>query len=204
MSIWKKKLGGRKIRPYRKWKTFPEKNLVFLKRVGVIYSKSRQSKKGKHQSFTGNIFQKRIFFRSVKLYFPWLASCLLGRLLLTSLVSLRKRHSQEPCGEAGEGGVPSLSFPNARPAFPAASARNKQNWHMPSGQSSHRKVNSPNRKIKVFKQNLTFQTAFSTGKKRERGGGEEKKTNLYFLLEKKIWKINQSNSWPPLEKTCNT
>lgn len=52
----------RQIRPYKNQKTFSDKNLVFSKRVGVIYSRSRQSKKGIHQSFMGNIFQKRIFF----------------------------------------------------------------------------------------------------------------------------------------------
>lgn len=115
----KKKIRREKNKPICKMENFLyEKALVFPKRVGAIYSKSRRSKKGTHKSFMGNIFRKRTFFRSVKWYFPWLASCLLGRLLLTSLVSLGKQHSQEPRSEAAEGRVSRVSCPEARPGFP--------------------------------------------------------------------------------------
>lgn len=93
----------------------------------------------------------------------WGGCCWLHLFLWGSSIrkSLAARQRRAVC--------PASPAPKPGRAFPAASARNEQNWHMPSGQSSHRKVDSLNGKIKARKQDLTFQTAFSIGKKVKEG-----------------------------------
>lgn len=191
----KKKLGGRKISPYIRWKTSSMKKLLCFQRGWEEFIPNQDAVKKAHIKVSWAIFSGKGPFsdqwNDISPGLPvaywggccWLHSFLWGSSICKSLAA-RQRRAVCPASPA----------PKPGRASPAASARNGQNWHMPSGQSSHRKVDSLNGKIKACKQDLTFQTAFSIGEKSE---GEKKKThtkphqttnqkhNLHFLLEKR-------------------
>lgn len=138
MKTKKKILGRRKIRPYRKWKTFLWKNLVFPKEVGVIYSRSRQSKIGTNRSFMGKFFPKKDPFQNSEITFPLACKSPTEKVLIDFTC-----FSWEVAFTRGL--QPSIWGLRAQAllawshgcAFPAASASKKQKWQTWSGQWSH-------------------------------------------------------------------
>lgn len=158
MSTQNKRLEARQIRPYQNQKTFSDKNLVFSRWVGVIYSRSRQSKKGTQRSFMGNIFQKRIFFSD-----QWNSVSPGCQLPAGKVVIDFTCFSWE------------VTFAKALPLLPWSLA----GLFLLPLQGTSRTAQ---------KTTTTHQPAFSIGKKKG----------------KPAWKINYFNSWPSLDKICNT
>lgn len=137
----------RKMRPYKKKK----------QPTTFLWEKSYISKEGGSNLFQDKVkethikvswatFSKKDLFQISEIMFPLACQLPSGKVVTDFTGFSRKRRSEDLGSKAAKGCMPSLTFPEHGRAFPAASARNKHNWHPPSGQSSHPRVGSLNGK----------------------------------------------------------